>query len=210
MDPDEANVSSVGSVRRGALQSINLQTSQKRNQLLSSQPKTTSELYRWSSRSIQLPLKSVADKLEHILRPRPLTPTLLLFPVTFVPTLTQLSSCRALRRTQERMSSLISLQTPRSPQEHPRALSCPTHSATQREKTKCSLVYLPVGKVGWMTSAWVSNAPYITTLNFTSVPTAVEHQEQECIMPLGLFQFTHMPFGLKGLPAPLKELFMSY
>ena len=52
----------------------------------------------------------------------------------------------------------------------------------------------------------VGNANYITTLDLTKaywqVPVAVKDQPKTAFTtPQGLFQFTRMPFGLKGAPA---------
>ena len=57
----------------------------------------------------------------------------------------------------------------------------------------------------------VSLAPYITTLDLTKgywqVPVAVGDREKTAFTtPLGLFQFTRMPFGLKGAPATFQRM----
>ena len=57
----------------------------------------------------------------------------------------------------------------------------------------------------------VSRAPYITTLDLTKgywqVPVAVEDREKTAFTtPFGLFQFTRMPFGLKGAPATFQRM----
>jgi hypothetical protein len=57
----------------------------------------------------------------------------------------------------------------------------------------------------------VGNATYITTLDLTKgywqVPVAVEDREKTAFTtPCGLFQFTRMPFGLKGAPATFQRM----
>ena len=57
----------------------------------------------------------------------------------------------------------------------------------------------------------VSGAPYITTIDLTKgyrqVPVVLENREKTAFTtPFGLFQFTRMPFGLKGAPATFQRM----